>query len=142
MRHAITHRYRDALYEATVADLREGIPAMLLAFNLGKFPLARVLRARNEAEMALLDDLGWEPYADTNGPFELTLPDPQLLHVLHRIGQRSYEELTRYLEDDTAQRDPAERAAAEGHKLATEICNRISTQITPPLLTPAASEEG
>jgi hypothetical protein len=141
MPHTITLRYRDALYAATVADLREGIPAMLLAFNLGRFPFARVLRARNEAEMALLDDLGWEPWADTNGPFELTLPDPQLLHALHRIGRRSYEELTRYLEDDAAHHDPAERAAAERHKLATEICNRIITLITPPLLTLAATEE-
>jgi hypothetical protein len=90
--------------------------------------------------MALLDDLGWEPYADTNGPFELTLPDPQLVHALHRIGRRSYEELTRYLEDATAHHDPAERAAAERHKLATEICNRVINQITPPLLTPATEE--
>ena len=141
MPHTITLRYRDALYEATVADLREGIPALLLALNVGKFAFARLLRARNEAEMALLDDLGWEPYPDTNGPFELTLPDPQLLHVLHRIGQTSYEQLTRYLEDDTAHHDPAERAAAERHKLATEICNRILSQIAPPLLTPAATEE-
>ncbi|ADB49131.1 hypothetical protein [Conexibacter woesei] len=141
MPHTLTLRYRDALYAATVADLREGIPAMLLALNLGKFPFARVLRARNEAEMALLHDLGWEPYPDANGPFEVTLPDPQLLHVLHRIGRRSYEELTRYLEDDAAHHDPAERAAAERHKLATEICNRIIIQITPPLLTPAATEE-
>lgn len=141
MSHTITLRYRDALYETTVADLREGIPAMLLALNLGKFPFARLLRARNEAEMALLDNLGWEPYAGTNGPSELTLPDPQLLHVLHRIGRRSYEELTHYLEDHAAHHDPAERAAAERNKLATEICDRIIPQIAPPLLTPTATEE-
>ena len=141
MPHTITRRYRDALYAATVADLREGIPAMLLALNLGRFPFARLLRTRNEAEMALLDAFGWDPYPDTNGPFELTLPEPQFLHALHRIGQRSYEELTRYLEDPAAHHDPAERAAAERHKLATEICNRIITQLTPALLTPAAAEE-
>lgn len=142
MPHTITLRYRDALYKATVADLGEGLPAMLVALNRSSFPFARLLRDRNEAEMALLDDLGWEPSPDTNGPFELTLPDAQLLHVLHRIGRRSYEELTRYLEDDAVHHDPAERATAERHKLATEICNRIITQITPPLLTPAATEEG
>ena len=141
MPHTITLHYRDALYEATIADLRDGLSAMLLALDLGRFPFARLLRVRNEAEMALLDNLGWEPWADTSGPMELTLPDPQLLHALHRIGRRSYEQLTRYLEDAAAHHDPAERTAAERHKLATEICHRIITQITPPLLTPAAAEE-
>jgi hypothetical protein len=85
MPHKITLRYRDALYDATVADLRDGLPAMLPVLDLSRFPFARLLRAATRPRCHC-----WTASAGAvprhNRPFELMLPDSQLLHALHRIN--------------------------------------------------------
>lgn len=134
----LTIRQRDALYAATVADLPR-IVDVVLALGRGEYALARLLRTRYEAELRLLDDLGWEPTAPADRDVELTTPRRQLAHALHHIGRLSHERLIDCFDNPVAYRDHDARAQAEHDKLVTEVCHDVLGQLAPPALALATA---
>lgn len=92
---------RDVLYRAIIADLPR-IVDVVLAIGRSEYALARVLRTRYEAELLLLDDLGWTPTVPGLDRFELTSPPRRLAHALHRLGRVSHGRIVEYFAEDPA----------------------------------------
>lgn len=118
----IVRTQRDALYDCLVAELsvigdihqnlRHDDPAR-----------AKELRSRCEAEMQLLDDLGWEKEPDTS-LFELTMPASLLRPLIERI----YSSAVGLLADDEGQRESDETQTSY-LRTATMVCPDILSRL-------------
>lgn len=80
----ITRDQREALWERLIIDLT-GIGDISLALHEEQWAKARALRMRFEADMRLLDDLGWARH-DPGERFELTIPPDELKATIERLG--------------------------------------------------------
>jgi len=76
----ITRAQRDALYEEMLSDLT-GVGDIYLALNNRDDEAARRLWQRFEAELRLLDQLGWSPVEPLDR-FEIDLPQEVLVRAL------------------------------------------------------------
>jgi hypothetical protein len=92
----INRRYRDALYDGLMTDFT-AIGDIFSHLHNDEPAHARRLHRRFEAELRLLDDLGWEQDPDAK-EFELTMPARELrpdhrAHLL--VGRRLAQQRTR-----------------------------------------------
>jgi hypothetical protein len=79
----ITREQREVLWENVVTDLN-GIGDIYVALHNEQWAKARALRMRFEADMRLLDDIGWARH-DPGQRFELTIPLDELKATLERL---------------------------------------------------------
>jgi hypothetical protein len=79
----INRRDRDAIYDALMTDL-SAIGDIFNHLHNDEPANARRLHHRFEAELRLLDDLGWEQEPEAT-EFELTMPARQLRPIIERV---------------------------------------------------------
>jgi len=120
---------RAALWEDVTQDLT-GIDGVYLAIRDEQWEKARALRCRFEADMRLLDDIGWAEH-EPHQHFDLTIPADELRLTLRRLhenasrhahqllggtraalrGVEIYADLLKRLDDDEPQPVPDGRCA-------------------------------
>jgi len=101
----INRGYRDAVYAGLMDDLT-ALDDICTHLKKDEPDHARRLRNRFEAELRLLDDIGWEREPDAER-FELTMPARELRPIIERIYWSSVTSLSNdphELEEDTADR--------------------------------------
>jgi hypothetical protein len=79
----INRRYRDAIYDGLMTDL-SAIGDIFSHLHNDEPAKARRLHHRFEAELRLLDDLGWEQETQAT-EFELTMPAQKLRPIIERV---------------------------------------------------------
>jgi hypothetical protein len=80
----ITDVQRAAIYDDVIHELT-GVGDIFICLQQGDIDDAQRIRRRCEADMRLLDDLGWAE-GDPRGRFELTMPALQLQRTLGRLS--------------------------------------------------------
>jgi hypothetical protein len=79
----INRRYRDTLYAGLMHDL-SALDDIGIHLRNDEASNARRLRNRFDAELRLLDDIGWEREPDAEC-FELTMPAKELRPIIERV---------------------------------------------------------
>lgn len=123
----INRRYRDTLYAGLMNDL-SALEDIGTHLRNDEPSHAKRLRNRFDAELRLLDDIGWEPEPDAER-FELTMPAKELRPIIERI----YWTAVNSLADD-----PHELVEDTAHQLrvATTACPEMLARLTDDDLDP------
>jgi hypothetical protein len=119
----ITRAHRDALYEELPTELT-GLEDVYLALSNGDGELARDLWRRFDAELRLLDQLGWAPVEPIE-EFAIDLPRDVLIRAVGRLQERAEQALDAHV---NAPREDLQIAQHAVHVLAA--CRGAIAQLT------------
>jgi hypothetical protein len=113
----ISRAQRDALYEEAVDDL-SAVGDIEVALDSGKGEEARYLWRRFDADLRLLDQIGWAR-TDPREEFTIDLPPELLVRVLGRMEDRAEHAISEHLAHPmTASKSRGEALKCSGYAVA------------------------
>jgi len=104
----ITRAHRDALYEELLTDLTR-VGDIYLALENGDGQLAQRLWRRYDAELRLLDQLGWSPVEPVER-FAIDLPQELLVRALGGLRERAEQVVETHITEPKEGVEVAQRA--------------------------------
>jgi hypothetical protein len=121
----ITRAHRDSLHEELLAELTEltGVGDIYLALSNSDGALAQRLWRRYDAELRLLDQLGWSPVEPVER-FAIDLPHEVFVRALGGLQERAEQVLGTHIAEPKDGVEVAQRAV---HVLAA--CRGALTQL-------------